>query len=234
MRPAAAAECRGNFDEDLTGRRRLPPTRSARVSAGIFAVRCAASGQVWIGQALDLDADSEPRLVLAAGGQSYESRTASRMAAHGADAFSFEPLEALKEEELAVCQGRAVEGARDALADGAEGRGDLAGGATLVRSSWPGLSPAIYVFLAETAKAWMPGTSPGHDGEVGSMPNRRDHFFHQPRDASDVAGRLDRIAQPHHDELAATARSRGAGPKFLMRRRSRGACLSSTRPLASG
>src|SRR5689334_21384116 len=29
---------------------------------------------------------------------------------------------------------------------------------------------------------------------------RRDHFLHQPGNASDIAGRIDAVAEPHHDE----------------------------------
>ena len=68
--------------------------------AGIFAVRCAASGQAWIGQALDLDAIQNRVWFSLRQGSHTNRELQAAWLAHGADAFSFEPLEALKEEEL--------------------------------------------------------------------------------------------------------------------------------------
>jgi hypothetical protein len=69
-------------------------------AAGIFAVRCAASGQAWVGQTLNLDT-VQNRIWFTLRMGSHNSRDLqSAWTAHGADAFTFEPLEQLEEEEL--------------------------------------------------------------------------------------------------------------------------------------
>src|SRR3954452_4347643 len=70
-------------------------------AAGIFAVRCAASGQAWVGQTLTLDTiQNRIWFSLRNGGHSNRDLQ-SVWTAHGADAFTFETLERLKDEELA-------------------------------------------------------------------------------------------------------------------------------------
>ena len=74
--------------------------KKRKTAPGIFAVRCAASGEVWIGQTLNLDTvQNRIWFSLRAGGHD-NAGLKSAWAAHGADAFSFEPLEALEDEEL--------------------------------------------------------------------------------------------------------------------------------------
>jgi hypothetical protein len=68
--------------------------------AGIFAVRCAASGQAWVGQTLNLDT-VQNRIWFTLRMGSHSARDLqSAWTAHGADAFTFEPLEQLEDEEL--------------------------------------------------------------------------------------------------------------------------------------
>ena len=68
--------------------------------AGIYAVRCASTGQAWIGQTLNLETiRNRIWFTLRSGGHSNRELQ-SAWAAHGADAFAFEPLEQLKDEEL--------------------------------------------------------------------------------------------------------------------------------------
>jgi hypothetical protein len=75
--------------------------KKRKSAAGIYAVRCTASGETWIGQTLNLETiQNRIWFSLRAGGHS--NRELQRAwTAHGADAFSFEPLEQLKDEELA-------------------------------------------------------------------------------------------------------------------------------------
>jgi hypothetical protein len=69
-------------------------------AVGIFAVRCAPSGQTWVGQALNLDTiQNRIWFSLRNGGHSNRDLQ-SAWAAHGAEALTFEPLEQLKDEEL--------------------------------------------------------------------------------------------------------------------------------------
>jgi hypothetical protein len=68
--------------------------------AGIFAVRCAATSQAWIGQTLNLDT-IQNRIWFSLRVGSHSNRDLQRAwSAHGAEHFTFEPLELLKDEEL--------------------------------------------------------------------------------------------------------------------------------------
>jgi hypothetical protein len=74
--------------------------KKRKSAAGIYAVRCAVSGEAWIGQTLNLETiQNRIWFSLRAGGHSNRALQ-SAWAAHGADAFTFEPLEQLKDEEL--------------------------------------------------------------------------------------------------------------------------------------
>jgi len=69
--------------------------------AGIFAVRCAGSGQIWIGQTLNLETvQNRIWFSLRAGGHG-NADLQNAWSAHGGEDFSFESLERLKDEELA-------------------------------------------------------------------------------------------------------------------------------------
>ena len=74
--------------------------KKRKSAAGIYAIRCAVSGQAWIGQTLNLESiQNRIWFSLRAGGHSNQELQ-SAWAAHGAAAFAFEPLERLKDEEL--------------------------------------------------------------------------------------------------------------------------------------
>ena len=75
--------------------------KTHKSAAGIYAVRCAASGEAWIGQTLNLETiQNRIWFSLRTGGHS--NRDLQRAwTTHGADAFSFDPIEQLKDEELA-------------------------------------------------------------------------------------------------------------------------------------
>jgi hypothetical protein len=68
--------------------------------AGIFAVRCGATGQVWVGQSPNLDTIQNRIWFSLRLGSNSNRDLQSAWAAHGADNFTFEPLERLKDEEL--------------------------------------------------------------------------------------------------------------------------------------
>lgn len=69
-------------------------------SAGIFAVRCSATTQVWIGQTLNLET-IQNRIWFSLRVGSNSNRDLQRAwTAHGGDHFTFESLEPLDEEEL--------------------------------------------------------------------------------------------------------------------------------------
>ena len=68
--------------------------------AGIFAVRCAASGQAWVGRALDLDTIQNRIWFALRQGNHSNRELQGAWAAHGEGGLSFETLERLKEDEL--------------------------------------------------------------------------------------------------------------------------------------
>ena len=74
--------------------------KKRKPAAGIFVVRCAASDRAWVGQTLNLDTiQNRVWFSLRIGSHSNRELQAA-WTAHGAEAFSFEPLEQLKDEEL--------------------------------------------------------------------------------------------------------------------------------------
>jgi hypothetical protein len=68
--------------------------------AGIYAVRCATSGQVWVGRTLDLE-KIQTRLWfgLRTGGNHHPAMQ-SAWNAHGGDGFALEAVEMLEDEQL--------------------------------------------------------------------------------------------------------------------------------------
>ncbi|CEJ14849.1 hypothetical protein BN1110_05184 [bacterium YEK0313] len=82
--------------------------RERKVAAGIYAVRCAASGECWVGQAPDLSTiQNRIWFTLRFGG----NRQASLQEAwnrHGADAFTFEVVETIEEEDEALFRDRVL------------------------------------------------------------------------------------------------------------------------------
>ncbi len=68
--------------------------------AGVFAIRCAGSGQVWVGQTLNLETvQNRIWFTLRAGSANAELQHA--WSAHSGADFTFEALEQLEDEELA-------------------------------------------------------------------------------------------------------------------------------------
>jgi hypothetical protein len=69
--------------------------KERKLSAGVFAVRCTASGQVWVGAARDLDQKQNGVWFgLRTGGYPNREMQAA-WDAHGETAFAYEPLEVL-------------------------------------------------------------------------------------------------------------------------------------------
>ena len=68
--------------------------------AGIFAVRCAASGEAWVGRALDLDTIQNRIWFALRQGNHSNRELQGAWSAHGEAGLSFETLERLKEDEL--------------------------------------------------------------------------------------------------------------------------------------
>ena len=75
-------------------------------AAGIFAVRCAASNRVWVGQTLTLDTIQNRIWFTLRAGTHSKRELQSAWTAHGPESFTFEPLEQLEEEEIPYVRDR--------------------------------------------------------------------------------------------------------------------------------
>jgi hypothetical protein len=78
----------------------LAAYKERKPEPGIYVVRCAATDQVWVGAAPELSAIwNRVSFALRQGGQKPASLQLA-WNAHGADSFTFEPVEALTDEQL--------------------------------------------------------------------------------------------------------------------------------------
>ena len=106
----------------------MPPIDRRAISAaykerksvsGIYALRCADSGEAWVGQTRDVDKVWNRIAFTLRGGASTHRSLQAAWNAHGADAFSFETLERLEEEALDFARDAALKARaaywRDAL-----------------------------------------------------------------------------------------------------------------------
>lgn len=73
--------------------------KERKIAAGIFAVRCAASGQIWVGQTPNLDTIQNRIWFALRLGNNSNRDLQIAWSAHGGDNFTFEPLEQLEDEE---------------------------------------------------------------------------------------------------------------------------------------
>lgn len=74
--------------------------KEKKTVAGVYAVRCAASGEVWVAGAPNVEPQHQRHWFgLRTGGHPNRAMQAA-WNAHGADAFSFEVLERLDDEDL--------------------------------------------------------------------------------------------------------------------------------------
>ena len=82
--------------------------KERKTAAGVYAVRCAATGQRWVGTALDLGAIwNRLSFTLRQGGSRHGTLQAS-WREHGAEAFAFEEVERVDEEALAYIRDRVL------------------------------------------------------------------------------------------------------------------------------
>lgn len=86
--------------------------KERKVESGIFAVRCAATGETWVGKASDLSTIRN-RIWFALGNGSHPCRSLqSAWAAHGAESFAYEALEGFDPDDPAYVRDAQL---RDAL-----------------------------------------------------------------------------------------------------------------------
>ncbi|NOW45369.1 hypothetical protein FHW96_001524 [Novosphingobium sp. SG751A] len=87
--------------------------KDRKVEAGIYALRCAASGQLWIGKAPDLSTiQNRLWFTLRQGGNPHRSLQEA-WTLYGADAFTFEVVECMKEDDLRFGRDRALKSRLD-------------------------------------------------------------------------------------------------------------------------
>ncbi|MDE8653971.1 GIY-YIG nuclease family protein [Novosphingobium album (ex Liu et al. 2023)] len=88
---------------DRAGRKQAASAyRERKVTAGVYALRCGPTGQVWVGRAPDIATiENRVRFQLRQGASSFPALQQA-WNAHGADAFTFEVLEELDGEELGL------------------------------------------------------------------------------------------------------------------------------------
>jgi hypothetical protein len=95
LRAPRGRRCNGSTDA-----RPSPLTRNANRPPEIYAIRCAASGEIWVGQTLDLDKVWNRTDFTLRGAANPHRVLQAAWKAHGAGAFSFEALERLEDEPL--------------------------------------------------------------------------------------------------------------------------------------
>ena len=74
--------------------------KKRKSAAGVFAIRCTGSGQVWVGQTLNLDTVQNRLWFTLRAGSHSNTELQRAWTARGQADFTFEPLEQLEEEEL--------------------------------------------------------------------------------------------------------------------------------------
>ncbi|MGY2048027.1 GIY-YIG nuclease family protein [Methylobacterium sp. JK268] len=80
--------------------------KKREVEGGIYAVRCVASGEVWVGSAPDLSKIQNRLWFTLRQGTNTHRSLQSTWNAHGADVFSFEIIERLDAEEIGYVRDR--------------------------------------------------------------------------------------------------------------------------------
>lgn len=72
--------------------------KERKTAAGVFAVRCAATDQAWVGESRHLDTQQNGLWFALKHGSCLNRGLQAAWTAHGEDAFRFEPLERLADE----------------------------------------------------------------------------------------------------------------------------------------
>ena len=80
-------------------KRAIADYKSRKMHRGVFAVRCALTGHVWVGASPNLDAAKNGLWFMLRLGSAREAALLAEWRTHGEDAFTFEVLEELDEDE---------------------------------------------------------------------------------------------------------------------------------------
>lgn len=87
--------------------------KERKVVAGIYTVRCAASEQCWVGRAPDVSTIRNRLWFTLRNGSNPHRTLQAAWGLHGADAFRFEVIEQIEEEEDAYIRDRLLKGRLD-------------------------------------------------------------------------------------------------------------------------
>lgn len=82
--------------------------KKREIEGGIYAVRCVASGEVWVGSAPDLSKIQNRLWFTLRQGTNTHRSLQNTWNAHGAEAFSFEIIERLDAEEIGYVRDRVM------------------------------------------------------------------------------------------------------------------------------
>lgn len=86
---------------DKSDRRQLVRDyKEKKVAAGIYALRCAAAGAVWVGVSHNIDAQANSIQFVLRMGSHPNREIQAALRAHGGEAFVYEPLERIDEPDL--------------------------------------------------------------------------------------------------------------------------------------
>ena len=80
--------------------------KERKSTPGVFAIRCATSGEIWVGTAPDLGTIANRIWFTLRNGSHSNRKLQSAWAAYGADSITFEALEALPDEDHAATRDR--------------------------------------------------------------------------------------------------------------------------------
>ncbi|THD62288.1 GIY-YIG nuclease family protein [Phenylobacterium sp.] len=76
--------------------------KERKVAQGIYAVRCAATGETWVGQSKNLGQQTNGLWFMLRGGGHPNKALQAAFAAHGAEAFAFDVLEIVETGDLSA------------------------------------------------------------------------------------------------------------------------------------
>jgi hypothetical protein len=82
--------------------------KERKIERGIYAVRCAASGDIWVGYAADLSKIQNRLWFTLRQGTNPRPSLQGAWTAHGCEAFSFDVLERLDEDDQTFARDRAA------------------------------------------------------------------------------------------------------------------------------
>ena len=81
-----------------TKKRAVAEYKQRKRQAGVFAVRCAATGRTWVGATPTLDTEKNKRWFMLRTGAERDAALLAEWRAHGESAFTYEVLEELEDD----------------------------------------------------------------------------------------------------------------------------------------